>query len=589
MLSIKEPVFRSIEESVRSIVPTNLSLCSDDATSIRSFESSELCYAPFSFENELFTSYVYKRNFRVTRLHIKQVQRTPTVKSSHAVVATDAAQSYYMSAITEASKSNKLAIHRTCASDSAQPINVMGDIESIGHLSMNGDALEDSRSLLSSAEVIVDNHTPDLISVEGEIEAQSALLITRADACIADVSSDTGHVQIMPAAIGIEHMSASSSTHSKRIPTCQQHLLHTLNKSSLEQQAAAYGSQISHEDQPNFLERCIKISSQLQQGVSETPGDLILDRMLHLPAHTVASLEMTLALKVLHDRERSFFGTFMQVLGLMRGTRFMAQFTDALALSYNRIVELDEIPPIDGGVVQSNWTSIILNDPGIAHAASFRDLATSTGLLNYTPTVLQLACVAKKALVVEYLLSLGRPLVPLDWKVHPFILATKRRCKPILELFLKLSKGSVSQLIKNIALAMVVNQDCALSGDWLEADRNDNRRVSEDVGIITFLLANGASPNGKDENNTSVLSMAIRAACSLNPFSLQIVDILLRRGAQFGRREQELMSAGPVEAFEGLLRRHRLMLGRPVKQNPPMLEMIQSNRSPRMVLGGALG
>lgn len=548
MLSIKEPVFRSIEESVRSIVPTNLSLCSDDAASILSVESSELCYAPFSFENELFTSYVYKRNFRVTRLHIKQVQRTPTVEHPYAVVETDTAQPYDVSEIIDLYNSDGISIRQTCDGDSAQSINKMCDSASIGHISANAEPLEDFHGHLSNTQPVLESLTQKLIRIEGETESNSALSITQEDAPIADISSNTHHVEIMHASIGIERKSAVSSENSGWISTREGYLLHTVNGVPWKELATGR-SEISHERQ---------LSSRIAHAVSDTPGELALNRMLYQPAYTVANREMTLAFKVLYDRDRSFFGTFMQVLGLMRGTSFMAKFTDALALSYDRVVELEDTSPIDGGVVRSNWTEVILSDSSIAQAATSRDLATSTGMLCYTPTVLQLACVAKKALVVEYLLSLGPPLLPLDWKVHPFVLATKRRCKPILGLFLKLAKHSVSDLIKNIALAMVVNQDCALSGDWVDADQNDKKRVKEDVGIITLLLANGASPNVKDKKGISVLCMAIRAACSLNPFSVQIVDILLRNGAQFGWHEQEYMSAGPVKVFESLIRRHRL-------------------------------
>lgn len=557
MLSIKEPVFRSIEDSVRSIVPTNLSLCSDDAASILSVENSELCYAPFSFENELFTSYVYKRNFRVTRLHIKQVQRTPTVEHPYAVVETDTAQPCNVSEIIDLYNSDGIIIHQTCDSDSAHSINKMCDSASIGHISANAEPLENLHGHLSNTQPVLENLTQKLIRIEGETESNSALSITQGDAPIADISSDTNHVEIMHAAIGIERKSAVSSEYSEWISTLKNDLLYIVNGVSWEERTTSR-SQISHGRQLIFPEHQVKISSRIQHGVSDTPGELALDRMLYLPAYKVANPERTLAFKVLYDRDRSFFGTFMQVLGLMRGTSFMVQFTDALALSYDRVVDLEDTSPINGGVVRSNWTKVILSDPSIVQAATSRDLATSTGMLYHTPTILQLACVAKKALVVEYLLSLGPPLFPLDWKVHPFVLATKRRCKSILQLFLKLAKHSISDLIKNIALAMVVNQDCALSGDWVDADQNDNKRVKEDVGIITLLLANGASPNVKDKKGISVLCMAIRAACSLNPFSVQIVDILLRNGAQFGWHEQEYMSAGPVKVFESLIRRHRL-------------------------------
>jgi hypothetical protein len=92
VLSIKEPVFRSVEDSVRSIVPTNLSICSNDASSIRSFDDGELAYVPYAFEDMLFTSYVYKRNFRTNRMHFKQVQQRPEITSRNLVIEGSIAQ-----------------------------------------------------------------------------------------------------------------------------------------------------------------------------------------------------------------------------------------------------------------------------------------------------------------------------------------------------------------------------------------------------------------------------------------------------------------------------------------------------------------
>jgi hypothetical protein len=199
-----------------------------------------------------------------------------------------------------------------------------------------------------------------------------------------------------------------------------------------------------------------------------------------------------------------------------------------------------------------NWTQCIAN------AATYRELAEISGILHRTPTALQLACATKNSVVVEYLLSSGCPLIPLDWTVHPFILATKRRCKTILELFLKLAKNSVSQVIKNYALAMVINQDCALSENALYLDQNDNKRIGADVEIVSLLLANGSSPNLTVQGGVTVLSLAIQAAYSSNPFSLQIVEILLRKGARFGTQEQTFMAQGPLEAFRMLEQRHRI-------------------------------
>jgi hypothetical protein len=79
MMSIKEPVFRKADDSVLSIIPSRLSsrlssrrvVADNDAasfiskTSIKSRLSIELRYIPFSFDNDLFTSYVYKRNYRL--------------------------------------------------------------------------------------------------------------------------------------------------------------------------------------------------------------------------------------------------------------------------------------------------------------------------------------------------------------------------------------------------------------------------------------------------------------------------------------------------------------------------------------------
>ncbi|ORY08788.1 hypothetical protein BCR34DRAFT_388378 [Clohesyomyces aquaticus] len=90
LLSIKEPVFRSVEDSVRSIVPSRISAYSDDASSVRSSGSRDLWYIPFAFENQLFTSDVYKRNFRVPKL--RQLQRKAKVErsdnSTHGISAT---------------------------------------------------------------------------------------------------------------------------------------------------------------------------------------------------------------------------------------------------------------------------------------------------------------------------------------------------------------------------------------------------------------------------------------------------------------------------------------------------------------------
>lgn len=68
VLTIKEDVFRKVDDSVLSIIPSRLSsrlsITGSDWGSIRSNATGNLRYIPFSFDNDLFTSYVYKRNYR---------------------------------------------------------------------------------------------------------------------------------------------------------------------------------------------------------------------------------------------------------------------------------------------------------------------------------------------------------------------------------------------------------------------------------------------------------------------------------------------------------------------------------------------
>ena len=63
-LSSKELVFTEADLSILSIVPSQASITSS-RKSIDSHASAELRYSPLAFENALFSSYVYKRNFRV--------------------------------------------------------------------------------------------------------------------------------------------------------------------------------------------------------------------------------------------------------------------------------------------------------------------------------------------------------------------------------------------------------------------------------------------------------------------------------------------------------------------------------------------
>ncbi|KAF1952913.1 hypothetical protein CC80DRAFT_551926 [Byssothecium circinans] len=76
VLTITEPVFREVDDSVLSIVPSRMSsrwssrissrpsTITDDTKTGETKAATRLKYIRFSFENDLFTSYVYKRNYR---------------------------------------------------------------------------------------------------------------------------------------------------------------------------------------------------------------------------------------------------------------------------------------------------------------------------------------------------------------------------------------------------------------------------------------------------------------------------------------------------------------------------------------------
>ena len=68
LLDKKEKVLRASDESAYSIVPSrtssHMSVSTRSRDSVSSIESKELVYYPLSFEDDLFTARVYKRNYR---------------------------------------------------------------------------------------------------------------------------------------------------------------------------------------------------------------------------------------------------------------------------------------------------------------------------------------------------------------------------------------------------------------------------------------------------------------------------------------------------------------------------------------------
>ena len=93
LLKKKEKAFKASDESAYSIVPSrmssHMSMSTRSQDSVLTIESQELVYYPFSFEDDLFTARVYKRNYRnpwiksLVNLHWgkkREERRVPTAK-----------------------------------------------------------------------------------------------------------------------------------------------------------------------------------------------------------------------------------------------------------------------------------------------------------------------------------------------------------------------------------------------------------------------------------------------------------------------------------------------------------------------------
>ena len=69
------PALHKSDESAWTIVPSQMSLSCRSSTTVTSLESTDLLYRPLSFEDDLFTGRVYKRNFVAS-----MTQRAPKPK-----------------------------------------------------------------------------------------------------------------------------------------------------------------------------------------------------------------------------------------------------------------------------------------------------------------------------------------------------------------------------------------------------------------------------------------------------------------------------------------------------------------------------
>ncbi|KAF2728326.1 hypothetical protein EJ04DRAFT_101995 [Polyplosphaeria fusca] len=426
-LSVKEPIFRMIEDSVRSVVPSRLSIHSDTA-SITSAENEEVWYIPFDFENDLFTSYVYKRNFRVPQVAYLSQRPAPY-----------------------------------------------------------------------------------------EIPVVNAELATNGDGPIC-TSPDEAPVAISK--------------------PCQ-HTFPDLDQESLE-----------------------SLSRKIRQGRHDIAVDYVQKTGVELllapftcGCGNVENPDLNVLLRSLQEHNIQLFRAFMETAAFAFGEHVLIRLVDSLVLSDSRVVSMEDTASQETSITR-NWTNSILHDPGVVEELAFRRELASSDILRRYPTALQLACATKREKIVEYLLHMGRLDTPLDWTGHPFILATKRRCRPILELLLEFAETTITETIKNTALVMVVNRDCALAEQWTDAEQNDNERVNDDVDIVRLLLLHDASPNTRVTPEDTVLSVAIRAALDSDPRSMQLIDILLADGAVVRPSERFLLFTAPRKAFGPVLERH---------------------------------
>jgi hypothetical protein len=241
--------------------------------------------------------------------------------------------------------------------------------------------------------------------------------------------------------------------------------------------------------------------------------------------------------RYLLENDPVLFQIVMQTTALSHGTRKITAMAELLTKGDCRVMEVEDSAPAQTVTAIDDWIYSISENTTIRSLAAYRDETVSSGIFTSSPTGLQLACVTNNAPIVEYLLRNGYPDLPIHWSHDPFILATKRRCKRILELFLEYASRSVSGTIRNLALLLVVNKDCVTSESWLEREQNDRVRVPIDTEIVDLLLEHGASAVATGKNDVSALSMATASAEYGDIHSARIIDTLTRKGAQFSRVE----------------------------------------------------
>jgi hypothetical protein len=602
LLSIKEPVFRSADDSVRSIVPSRLSHIESDASSFCSSEGEDLWYIPFAFENQLFTSDVYKRNFRVPQIrNIHQIVRiesschdspaTPVIINEAAsrrilqgectVDKSLAQDSDVLPNVRDSQKEGGLeniSNHVPISAITPESLLRLDDLQpkdnKVERMSLiSSDSRNDGGSKSLSEHMIVSAATPENLPRFEHFRPKDIPVV-----CVSPVSSESGPIELLdinnpvPNKMQIQDRSFMPMS-IKRKPVASAHnVLPTLpyahptpsqngiGKRGNIKTSCQHKSLVKIDHLESFLD--LLITSQGRNNIVALKAIQHLEFQRRNTSSACAccifnNSDVGMMMQKIADHEIYLFRTIMQTAAFTYGSQALRELVESFIVSGQQTSAIAYMSTQESAITLTHWTSKILENPEVCWAAAHRDEVIAAGILGEHPTALQLACLTKRASVVEYLLANGLPIFSFSWNTDPFILATKRRCKPILELFLKCVYARVTKSIKNLALIMVANQDCILSEEWMGTSQNENKRCGEDVNIISLLLKHGANPDASDKHGISVLSLAIKSAYNSNRWSLQIVDILLRNGATLGWQERIDTQTGPQE-LQRIIQRHKL-------------------------------
>ncbi|OCK80594.1 hypothetical protein K432DRAFT_392912 [Lepidopterella palustris CBS 459.81] len=406
LLSVKESVFRDVDENVRLMEPSRSSVCDSDRMSIKSYISTDLRHIPFAFENVLFSSHVYKRNLRFPNMKKMLPKRTSSIR----------AESLRPSASTKSTK----------------------------------EGLNPEKSKAKSTRLTFDDpKTP------AEIEEID-------DDLIDAVNERNYH-------LAIDHLRKGAD-----IRVLCRYVDGVLVSGNWNYMGYTFGllDELRHQDAPLFI--------TVMQVFGFTYGEPALETMfLHLTAPDGTSSRKK-------DRD------------------------DA----ENKARTGDTTIP-----------SSVLEDSLIFSAGKLHDEAVTDLPKARNLAVLQLACLAAKPDVVEYILQTGAPPQPKDPARHPFILATLRRCYPIMELFLKMVPLYITDQIRDLAINMIIDKSCILGSKWSHLEEIQHIRFPHDYLYLRFIFEN--TKRSPSRSIIPILELAIRAAGPFDHASFRVIDEIL--------------------------------------------------------------